>query len=203
MGICDHEANPDTRAKTNHRGCDHRPGGRANVNHSGVIDRYVDNLRVRRLDYINCLTSRLLHFHRLLRIAAQRSGIVGLRPQALNRRRNRLLIGGKRLADRSIVIDVLGHHVQHLREIHQRDKRRIEPLLLCCLCQGTPCEPMVLLQPGVDIQNLLRIRRRGSDLREQGIRVKRHWSQKLVQLLGCGHSLLGRKKRHKPLQPDQ
>jgi hypothetical protein len=81
------------------------------------------------------LTSGLLHFHFLLLIAAQRASFVCLRPQPLNRGCNRFLIRQKRVPDRGIIVDVLRHHLQHLRKIHQRDECRIESLLLRCVGQ--------------------------------------------------------------------
>lgn len=49
-------------------------------------------MRIRRLDHIDRLTRRLLHFDLLLRIAAQRARSVCLSPQSLNRGCDRFLI---------------------------------------------------------------------------------------------------------------
>jgi hypothetical protein len=53
---------------------------------------------------------------------------------------------------------VLRHHLQHLRKIHQRNERRIESLLLCRVGERRAGQPLIVLQPVIDIQNLLRIR---------------------------------------------
>jgi hypothetical protein len=75
----------------------------------------------------------------------------------LDRSRDCSLIGRKGGADRGIVVDVLGHHVEHARKIHQRNKRRIKSLLLRCIRQCDIGESRVLRQPVVDIQDFLRI----------------------------------------------
>jgi len=87
------------------------------------------------------------------------------------------------LPDRSVIVDILRHHIQHLRKARQRDKRRIESLFLRRIGELSTRQPRVLLQPVIDIQDFLRIRRRGSDLRQQRIRVERDRSQQLIQLL--------------------
>jgi hypothetical protein len=72
-----------------------------------------------------------------------------------------------------IIVDVLRHHLQHLRKIYQCDKRGIESLLLRRVRQLSPVQIKVLLQPVINIKNLLRIRRSSSDLRQQRIGIKR------------------------------
>jgi hypothetical protein len=133
-----------------------------------------------------------LHFYLLLRIAAKRTGGISLSPQPLNRLSNCSLIRRKCLPDGGIIVDILRHHVQDVREIYQRNKCRIEPLLLRCIGQRCARQPGVLLQPGINIQNLLRIRRCGGDLREQRIRIKSNRGEQLVQLFGCGRRGLRR-----------
>jgi hypothetical protein len=90
----------------------------------------------------------------LLLIALQIPGSIRLCAQPLNRRTHCSLIGRKRLSNRGEVVDVLGHHVQHVRKIHKRNKRRIETLRLCRISERRPLQPLVLLQPVRYIQNL-------------------------------------------------
>jgi hypothetical protein len=144
--------------------------------------RDINNLRTRGLNYINGLTRWLLYLHLLLRITAQRAGVVRLSPQALNRSRDGFLIRGKCLSDGGVVVDVLSHHFQHLRKIYQRDECGIESLLLCRISERRARKPGVLRQPVIDIQDFLRIGGGGSDLGEQGIGIKGDWGQQLVQL---------------------
>jgi hypothetical protein len=94
------------------------------------------------------------------------------------------LIGHKCLPDGGIIVDVLSHHVQHLRETHERDKGRIESLHLCRIGQRGALQTRVRLQPVGNIQNLLGTSRCRRDLSQQSIGVKCHWGQQLVQLCG-------------------
>jgi hypothetical protein len=87
----------------------------------------------------------LLHLHLLLGITLQGSGRIRLSSQSLNRGRDRSLIRRKRFTDGGIIVDVLRHHVQHLRKIGQRNKCRIEPLALSRIGQRGAREPRILL----------------------------------------------------------
>jgi hypothetical protein len=78
---------------------------------------------------------------------------------------------------------MLRHHLQHLREIHQRDKCRIESLLLRGIRERSASQAGVLLQPVVDVQDFLRVGGRGCDLSQQGVRIKSDWGQELIQLV--------------------
>ena len=82
------------------------------------------------MNYIDRLTRGLLHQHLLLCSVAQRARRIRLGTEPLHRRGNRSLVSRKCLPDGGVIIDVLRHHLQHLREIHQREERRIESLLL-------------------------------------------------------------------------
>jgi hypothetical protein len=145
------------------------------------------------------LTRRLLHFHLLLGITLQRPGRVSLGTQSLNRCCDCCLIRRKRLPDGGVIVDVLRHHVQHLRKICQRDKCRIEPLFLRCIGKLRAAKPGVLLQPVIRVQNFLGVGRSGCNLRQQGIRVKCDRSQQLIQLLRRGDRRLGRQQGSKIL----
>jgi hypothetical protein len=82
------------------------------------------------LNYVNRLTRGLLHQYLLLCSVAQRARRIRLGTEPLHRGGNRSLVSRKCLPDGGVIIDVLRHHLQHLREIHQREERRIESLLL-------------------------------------------------------------------------
>jgi hypothetical protein len=97
------------------------------------------------LNYINRLTRRLLHFHLLLGIALQRPGRIRLSSQSLNGGSDRSLISRKGLPDGGIIVDVLRHHVEHLRKICQRNKCRIESLALSRVGERATREPGILL----------------------------------------------------------
>jgi hypothetical protein len=118
-----------------------------------------------------------------LRSAFQSSRVIGLIPQPLDRVGDGSLIRGKCSPDGGIVVDVLRHHLQDLRETRQRDKCWIEALLLGRVRERRPRQSGVLHQPVVNIQNFLGIGRSRSDLRQQRIGIKRDRSQQLVKLL--------------------
>ncbi|MGA7293152.1 MAG: hypothetical protein WBW85_11505, partial [Terriglobales bacterium] len=120
---------PPPRLITNQQGADRDPGAERDqrghhdgtragpdVNHSRVVHRYVNHLRVCRLNYVDGLGSRLLHLYPLLGITAQCPGRICLCPQSLNRRGDSSLIRQKSLPDGGVVVDILRHHVQHLRK---------------------------------------------------------------------------------------
>jgi len=109
------------------------------------------------------------------------------------------LIGRKGLPDRGIIVNVLRHHIQHLRKTGQRDKRRIESLFLCCVGERRSFEVRILLQPVIHIDNFLWIGRCGCDLSQQRIGVKRNRSQQLIQLLCSGRGCLGCDKENRIL----
>jgi hypothetical protein len=128
------------------------------------------------------LPRTLLHLNLLLRRAAQRSRRVGLRTQPLNRRRHLLLIRRDSSSNRSIVVDVLGHHLDHGRKVGKRDKGRVETLLLRRIRQCCSAQALIQRQPVIDIQNLLRIRRSRRNLRQQRVGIKRYRRQQLIKL---------------------
>jgi len=94
------------------------------------------------------------------------------------------------LPNRGIVVDVLRHHLQHIGEVHQRDERRIEPLSLRSTRQLSVGQVGITRKPVGDIENLLRVRRRSRDLRQQGIRIQSNRRQELVQLLRIRRRIL-------------
>jgi len=125
----------------------------------------------------------LLHLDRLLPIRSQSARRIGLGAQSLNGIRHRRLVRHHGLPDRGIVVDVVRHHLQHIGEVHQRNEGRVEALLLRRIRQLRALQVGIVRQPVVDIQDLLRVRRRRRDLRQQRVRVQRHWRQQLIQLL--------------------
>lgn len=92
--------------------------------------RHIDDLRIRRLNHVDGLARRLLHLNGLLRVAAQRPSGVGLRAKPLNRVGHGALITGEGFADGGIIVNVLRHHLEHLREVHQGNEGGVESLLL-------------------------------------------------------------------------
>ena len=175
--LVDHQrGNSNSHAETDQRRAD--DGGRTNVNDGGIVLRYINDLRIGGLNHIHGLTRRrLLHFHLLLLGGLQCAGCVRVGAQPLDRRGHFALIGGKCSADSGVIIDVLRHHLQDLREINQRDERWIESLLHGGVSERRAAQIGILLQPIMRVENFLRVRRGGSDLREQGIGIERHRSQ--------------------------
>lgn len=102
----------------------------SSVDHRRVILGYVNDLWVYGLNGVYGLTIGLLHINLLLLVAAQGARSIGLRAQPLDRGGYLGLIGRDRLSNRGVVVDVLCHHLQHSREGDQRNKCRIESLLL-------------------------------------------------------------------------
>jgi hypothetical protein len=128
------------------------------------------------------LPRTLLHLHLLLRRAAQRSRRVSLRTQPLNRRRHLRLIRRDGRPERSVVVDILSHHLDDRRKVSKSNKSRIETLFLRRIRQRRSAQALIQRQPVVDIQNLLRIRRSRRNLRQQRVRIERYRRQQLIQL---------------------
>jgi hypothetical protein len=128
-------------------------------------------LRIRRLNYVDRLATRLLHLHLLLLIAAQVPCGIRLVPQSLDRGTHRSLIRRKRLPNGGIVINVLRHHVKHVWEVYKCNKCRIKSLLFRRIGERRTLQTRIRLQPVRDVQNFLRIRRSGCNLRQKRIRV--------------------------------
>jgi hypothetical protein len=148
--------------------------------------RYVHHLRIRRLNYIDGLARILLHLDHLLWGATQSAGCVGLSSQPLNRCGHLILIRRHCRPDCSVVVNIVRHHLQNTGKADKGNKCRVEALLLGSGGQLREGKVIVLRQPVVHIQNLLRIRGGGSDLGEKGIGVESDGSQQLIQLLRRG-----------------
>jgi hypothetical protein len=131
---------PDPYSKTDQRCGGHCTCTRPDIDHGRIILRHINHLRVYRLDHINWLPRGLLNFHLLFRGATQCARAVSLIPQALNRSRDCSLICSECITNGGIIVDIFRHHLEHLRKIHQRNKCRIESLLLCCIRQGCTCQ---------------------------------------------------------------
>ena len=144
-------------------------------------------MRICRLDDVDRLIrGGLLHFYLILVAAAQRARSIGLSAQPLNRSGDRRLVRRKRGADRRVVVNILGHHGDNLRKIHQRYERWIESRSLRRVSARLAAEIGILQQPVVHIENFLRISAGSGDLRQKGIRIERDWSEQLVQFVGSG-----------------
>jgi hypothetical protein len=100
------------------------------IHHGRIVPWYVHDLWIRRLNDNNGLASLGFLDDLQLGAAPQSPRCISLRPQSLNRVHHRSFIGRERLSDGGIVVDVLRHHVQNLREANQRDECRVEILLL-------------------------------------------------------------------------
>jgi hypothetical protein len=100
----------------------------------------------------------------LLLVAAQGARAVRLSTQPLNRCTDGVLISRERLPDRGVIIDVIGHHRNDRRKIHQCNESGIESLCLRRISKCGPRQIGISRQPGIDIQNFLRIRRCCGDL---------------------------------------
>ena len=130
--------------------------------------RHIHDLRVGGLNYVDRLTRRcLLNVHLLLLGGLQSAGGVRIGAQPLDRGSHFALIGGKCGSDGGVIVDVLRHHLQDLREIYERDKCGIESLLHCGIGERRAAEIGILLEPIMRVENFLRVRGGGSDLREQ------------------------------------
>jgi hypothetical protein len=158
--------------------------------------RDVDDLRIGRLNHIDRLPPRLLQGHGLLLIAAQRARRVSLSSQALNGICDRCLIGRESVADCGVVVNMLRHHVEDLREIYERNECGVETLLLRRIGEGCSRQAGICRQPIVNVQNLLRVGCGRHHLRQQRVRIERYRRHQLIQLLGsescrlCGQQRL-------------
>ena len=162
--------------------------------------RYEHDLRIGRLNHINRLPPRLLYRHRLLRIAAQRACRIGLTAQALNGICDSRLIRREGISDRGVVVDVLRHHVDNLREIYECDECGVETLLLCRIGESCSRQVGVGRQPIVDVEDLLRVCRSCHDLRQQRVRIQCDRGQQLIQLFRTKRRRLCRQQWLESLQ---
>jgi hypothetical protein len=148
-----------------------------------LILRNEHHLRIRGLHHHYLNIALLLHRYRLVLIAIERAPGKRILAQCLNRLHHRLLIDPEHISQRGIVIHIRSHHIHDGRKVHQRNKRRIEPMLLRRIRQCLSLQIAVLPQPIVYIEYLLRIRRSRADLRHQRIRKQRKRSHQLLQLI--------------------
>ena len=102
-----------------------------NINRLRVVLRYVNHLRIRRLDYDHLLTARCcLVLDLLLRSRLEISCRLCLRPQALNGTKNSVFVIRESLAQLRCPVRFLDHHLDDLREWGKRYVTSIEPRLL-------------------------------------------------------------------------
>ena len=186
----------DPRAKGNARaesqqGSSHDIGGtRLREDYLGVVLRNIDNLRIGRLNHHHLRGALILYLNRLLLIALECPHRISLLTEALNRIHNHPLICGERLPNGRKVVDVLRHHVEDLRKIHQRNESRIKALCLGRVGARLAAQAPILVQPAINVEDLLRIGRCCADLRQQRVGVEGDRRQQLVQLIGSGHRSL-------------
>jgi hypothetical protein len=172
------------RPKAQHRRRYHVPAARSARPHLlWLILRNEHHLRIRRLHHHYLNTALLLHRYRLVLVTVERASGKRVLAQSLNRRHHRLLVGLEHLPQRGIVVHIRCHHIQHGRKIHQRDERRIEPMLLRRIRQRLSLQVAILPQPIVCIEDLLRVCRSRTYLRHQRIRKQRKRSHQLFQLV--------------------
>src|SRR5580658_3679889 len=144
---CNQRPNADAHAKRDKRCRDDRSRARRCIDNRRIVLRHINDLRICGLDYVHRLRS-LLHDDCLLLIRPQRTRRIRLRAQPLNRIRHRRLVRRHGRPNRGIVVDVLRHHLQNIREVHQRDEGRVVALLLRSIRQlavrqsGIVCKPV-------------------------------------------------------------
>ena len=94
--------------------------------------------------------------------------------QSLDGSGNRTLICHDYLAQRSIVIYIVGHHLQDAGKVNQGYECRIESLLLCGIHQLLVSRKGVAREPIGHVQDLLGIRGCRRNLREEIVRIQRN-----------------------------
>jgi hypothetical protein len=119
------------------------------------------------LYHIDSLRACPLHNNRLLRVRAQSSRGISLGAKALDGIGNRGLICRHGLANRCIVVDIVRHHLQDVRKMHQSNESRIKSLLLRGIAERIAGKPRIVGEPIIDVENFLRVRGGGCNLREQ------------------------------------
>ena len=164
----------------------HRNGG-AHVDYRGVVHWHIHHLRIRWLNHVRGRARCLLHLHILLLVGLQVSGAIGLAPQTLDGRGDRPRISRKCLSDCGIVINIVGHHRNDPGEGAQRQECRIEALFLRGIGERWTGQAGIRGKPVVEVQDLLRIGRRGCDLSQQRVGIQSHRREQLVELRWCGH----------------
>jgi hypothetical protein len=122
----------------------------------------------------------------LLTVAAKSAGGVGLLAQALDRIHDRALVGLEGLSDGGVIIDILRHHVEHLGKADQRQECGIKPLGLRRIGQSCALEARILVQPVLNVENLLRVGGGGGDLRQQGVGIEGNRREQLIEFLRSG-----------------
>lgn len=87
------------------------------------------------------------------------------------------------VAQRGIVVNIVRHHLQDAGKVDQGNECRIEPLPLCGIHQHLGGRTRVACDEINHVKDLLRIRGRSRNLRQESVRIQRNWRQQLVQLL--------------------
>jgi hypothetical protein len=121
----------NARSEAQHRRHDHIAAARPTRPYlRRLILRNEHHLRIRGLHHHYLNIALLLHRYRLVLIAVERAPGKRILAQCLNRLHHRLLIDPEHISQRGIVIHIRSHHIHDGRKVHQRNKRRIEPMLL-------------------------------------------------------------------------
>jgi hypothetical protein len=132
-------------------------GWAAHVHLLGYILRDIDNLWIGRLDDHHLSAVLVLDGDRLVIIAVERPCGVGLLAQCLDGGRHRSLICLECSSDRSVIVDVLRHGVEHCGESNESNDGGVKAFALRRVDQRLALQIVVFVQPVVGIDNLLRI----------------------------------------------
>ena len=138
-----------------------------------VVLRHVDDFRLRRLEHDDFLALLLLglDLHRLGGL--QVADVDRLLAQTLHGIEHAGLVGDERLAQFGGPAHFHAHHVDGLRELHQRANRRRETGLRRAVVQRLALEAFVRDEPVAGVEHFLRIGRGDQHLRQHRIGVQR------------------------------
>jgi hypothetical protein len=144
-----------------------------------VISRHINDFGICRLD----LYGLSLDNHLLLLGRLEIARGLGLLPQFLNGIHDIGLLGQESLTQPLCPRRLLGHHVENLWKGRQRLHAQVPGHLVQSVIERVSLKVRVCLHPSVRFRNLIRVRRRYEDLREQRIGIERDRGEHLVQLL--------------------
>ena len=152
------------------------------VNNCRVVDRYIDNLGVSRLD----LNDLFFDYNLLFLSCLQCAGGLCLGTEPLNRIHNILFLGQKRIAQFCCPVEFFVEHRENLRDIGERFDACIPRLALKRRIETVPLEGRVRLEPPVRLDNLKGIGGCHEYLAQEGIGIEGDRCQHLIELCsGC------------------